>query len=79
MNELNIYQMIFDTTTIVSIVFGIMSTFVVVVRLIQAAIYDEVDKIVDQAKGLTRTFPLLKPTIVMILCWAWVIAVGINS
>ena len=54
-------------------VFGIISTLLVALQLYMAFTYTKLDELVDKSKGYTQTFSVLKPGILMILCWTWVI------
>ena len=66
-------KILLDYLNALAWVFGVISTLLVVLQLYMAATYNKLDELVDKTKGFTQTFPVLKPGIVMILCWTWVI------
>jgi hypothetical protein len=52
---------------------GIINTLLVVVRLITAANYSDLDRLHDQCKGQERTFPIILSSFIALACWAWIL------
>jgi len=66
--------MLIKFLTIVAYVLGSASTLVLLVKIFQALTYTELERIRDELCGLRRTFPAIKPFIVALLCWAFIVA-----
>lgn len=60
--------------TLLAWIFGILSTGLFVIRIIAALTFSETDKMIDDYNGVSRSFPVLVPVIIMIVCWCWVLA-----
>lgn len=58
---------------IIAWVIGLGSTIFLIGRIIAAFSYSEMDKLIDKIKGVTRTFPIMWPAIVSLICWAFII------
>ena len=54
-------------------IFGVMSVFLIVLRIIGSITYSELDKLCDKLEGKIVTFPLLTPTVVAIICFTWIL------
>jgi hypothetical protein len=56
-------------------IFGIVSSIYIVIIFIGQWIYsnDLLQQLKDMRKGISRKWPsILKPTIISIICWAWI-------
>ena len=53
-------------------IFGIGSTVLIVLRIICAACYSDLEKLQDQLRGIKKTYPIGKPLMVAIVCWGWI-------
>ncbi len=60
--------------TILAWVFGTTSTLLLLFRIIGYFIYTDLDKNIDEIKGIRRTFPITKPFIVSVISWAWILS-----
>ena len=58
--------------TVLAWIFGVASTFLVVLRVLGRLFYTELDMIHDMGRGLVRSFTIVKPLQVAIVCWAWI-------
>lgn len=54
-------------------IFGVMSSLLLVLRIVGALAYSEREKLLDAMRGEHYTFPIFVPGTVAIVCWAWVI------
>ena len=61
--------------TVLAWIFGSLSGLLVVARIIGFLSYSEYDKTVDAINGFTRTFPVVTPGIICIICVAWLFSV----
>lgn len=59
--------------TVLACIFGIISSFVLVARIICWANYTEQQAMHDYMLGIKRKFPIFWPGVTAIICWAWVI------
>ena len=57
-----------------ALIFGILASGLLILRILGALTYTDINKLVDQMKGIRRTFPLAIPLVVSIVCWLWFIA-----
>ena len=55
-------------------VFGVLSTSLLIARLIGAATYSDLDKLCDSMRGVEMRWPVAIPGTIAIICWSWVIA-----
>ena len=55
-------------------IFAVLSTLFVIARSISYFMYDDLDRLRDQLKGIKATFPIINGSIIAIVCWAWIIA-----
>ena len=58
---------------VIAWIFGVSSTILIVLRIIGWLTYTDIDKIHDAAKGIITTFPVFWPSVISVLCWAWLI------
>lgn len=56
---------------ILSLIFGIWASLFLLLRIIGALSYDDKARLLDQIKGIKRTFPLTVPFLVSVVCWVW--------
>lgn len=54
-------------------VFGVISTANVILAVFMAFNYSKLDELKDKMNGVRRSFPVITPGIVMILCWVWIL------
>ncbi len=59
--------------TLLAWVFGIGATILVIGRVYWAATYSELDRRLDLMQGVRVTWPIMKPLVVAIVCWAWIL------
>jgi hypothetical protein len=59
---------------IIAWVLGIGSSLLLIFRIIGAATYTQIDELRDQMNGIKRTFPIMWPAIIALVCWAFIIA-----
>lgn len=59
---------------IIAWVVGIASSIVLLLRILGAATYSEVDQIRDKMNGIRRTWPVMWPGLIALICWAFIIA-----
>lgn len=64
--------MILKFVTILAWIFGCTSTAFVLLRVIGYFTYTELDKLKDAMNGQVAKFPIIKPLILAIVCWAWI-------
>ncbi|OGM10626.1 hypothetical protein A2Z67_00020 [Candidatus Woesebacteria bacterium RBG_13_36_22] len=56
---------------ILALIFGIMSTLMLLTRIVQAVLYSPLDRLRDDLKGVRRRFPIGWPLIIAAICWTW--------
>lgn len=66
-------EKVFDFIYILAWIFGVLSTLLVLIQLGMAVTYNKLDELKDKMNGVRQTFPVLKPGIIMILCWVWIL------
>ncbi len=59
---------------IIAWIFGVCSTLLLILRIVGAATYSKIDKLLDDIKGQKRSWPVMWPAIISIICWAFIIA-----
>jgi len=59
--------------TALSWVFGILSLIWIILALLASWSYSELDRLRDRMQGLEQTFPIIKPVIISIICWTWIL------
>lgn len=59
--------------TVLAWVFGVLSTMLLVARIIGAITFTEKDRLRHAMRGEEVTFPMLWPSVIAIVCWAWII------
>lgn len=59
--------------TILAWVFGVLSTIFTLARIYAFLNYSELEKMMDNLRGITMTFPIYKSGSLAIICWAWII------
>jgi len=57
--------------TIVAWPLAVLSTLLIILRIIAFFTYRELDKLKDQCKGIYRSFPIAKPSLIALISWAW--------
>lgn len=62
--------MIFITT--LAWIIGVLSTAYTITLLVGIVNYSKIDALYDETRGIIRVFPITKPIVVAILCWAWI-------
>lgn len=58
-------------------VFGILATLLLALRAVAAFTYSELHRLHDKARGIERTFPMLWPAIIAVVCWTWIFTAGL--
>jgi hypothetical protein len=66
--------MIITFITILAWIFGVLSTGFTLLRIIASMMYSELDKMRDNIRGITVTYPIKVPGAIAIICWAWIIS-----
>lgn len=61
-----------EFVTTLAWIFGVAATLLVVGRLVMSGRRTEMDRLRDHLDGVVTTYPVLWPTVVAIICWAWV-------
>lgn len=56
----------------IALIFGILSSILLIARIIGLLTYSESERIKDYLAGMVATFPIIKPFIISIICWTWV-------
>jgi hypothetical protein len=59
--------------TIIAWVLGLGSTALLSLRLYGAVTYTQFERDMDTLRGVRTVFPMLKPFIVALLCWSWIL------
>jgi len=59
--------------TLLAWIFGVGSTLLVALRIWTGATYTLREKMLDQLQGQVATFPIMKPAILAVVCWAWLL------
>jgi hypothetical protein len=59
--------------TIIAWIFGVLSSLLIVLRLLAFATYSEIDRLCDSINGQRAEFSIVWPSVVAILCWSWVL------
>jgi len=59
---------------IIAWVLGIGSSLLLILRILGALSYSEIDQLRDQMNGVRRTWPLTWPAVISLICWAFIIA-----
>ena len=59
---------------IIAWVLGICSTLLLILRIIGALTYSKTDELIDKLKGQKTTYPIIWPSIISVICWAFIIA-----
>ena len=54
-------------------IFGTMALLLLVLRLLALLAYSERDRLLDNMRGVERTFPVTAPGAVAIVCGAWLL------
>lgn len=54
-------------------IFGVISSTLIVIRIVGNLLYSETEKLQDMIRGVERTFPITVPATIAIICWTWVI------
>ena len=62
---------------VVAWVFGILSTLLVIGRILSYYTYTDEDRMIDALNTENVAFSLFYPGIVAIICWAWIITGGV--
>lgn len=58
--------------TIIAWVLGVLNTILIIARIIAAWNYSDLDRLLDSCEGQKRTFPIIMPSIIALLSWAWI-------
>lgn len=63
--------------TILAWIFGVLSTLLVILRIVGFIYYNHtdagrLDRLSDALSGVRGTFPILFPSIIAIICWVWI-------
>jgi uncharacterized membrane protein YecN with MAPEG domain len=66
--------MIENFITILAWSFGILSSFFTIARIIAKLTYDDLDEIRDRINGFKRTYPVIIPGSIALICWAWILS-----
>lgn len=59
--------------TLLAWMFGCCTTLMFVARFLCWVNYDEIQKMQDEVRGLTRRFPMKLCGCIAIVCWAWIL------
>lgn len=54
-----------------ALIFGILASGLLILWILGALMYTDMDELVDQKRDIRRTFPLTIPLVVSIVCWLW--------
>ena len=54
-------------------IFGVISSALVVIRVVGHLLYSETEKLQDLIRGFEMKFPITVPATIAIICWTWVI------
>jgi len=66
--------------TVLATISGLVSAFILAGRIyFRCGGYSELERVIDECRGHSYSFPLLLPTIVFCVSWAWVVAVMVES
>lgn len=60
--------------TILAWVFGVLAIGLIASRIYANYSYTELAKALDKARGINKTFPILRPGFVFIICLAWILS-----
>lgn len=58
--------------TITAWALGVVSTILVVLRIFAAASYTELERTFDEARGIRKTWPIIFPSALALICWSWI-------
>jgi hypothetical protein len=61
--------------TVIAWIFGVLSTLFTLLRVHGYCTYTELERALDNFKGVKVTFPIHTSGIIAIVCWAWIISV----
>lgn len=67
-------EMVFMFVTILAWIFLVLEGLLLVVKILSAVTYSEMDKLRDQLKGFTRSWPIGKNLVIFFICLAWILA-----
>lgn len=59
-------------------IFGALATLLLLARLVGYWTYTERHKVLDQLRGIERSFPITWPFTISVICWTWLITGGIK-
>jgi hypothetical protein len=60
--------------TIIAWVFGVLSSLLLLLKVLTAAMYSEQERRLDACRGRKRVFPIMKPLVLAVICWAWILS-----
>lgn len=63
--------------TVVAWIFAVLSTGLITARVVGFFCYSERDKLQDHVRGFEKSYPVVWPGVVAIICWAWIAAGGL--
>jgi len=59
--------------TLAAWIFGAINIIIIFFKIIGAATYSELDKLRDDIAGITRSWPIDRNVIVLIICICWLV------
>lgn len=55
-------------------VFGSLSSLLLILRIVGFFAYSDIEKLCDNIQGKEKTFPVIFPGMIAIICWIWIIS-----